>query len=147
MHGKLDQKRFIELFKQFYPEGNPKKFCKYAFDTFDADNDGTISFEEFLITYSAARNGNLDDRLDLVFDIYDISKDGLIDEAELTKMIVALYKLAGKTNLKGDHDPKRRAAQIIAKLDLSGDKKLSKAEFFSGCKSDPFMRRLLDPNS
>ncbi|CAF4675493.1 unnamed protein product, partial [Rotaria sp. Silwood2] len=119
----------------------------YAFDTFDADNDGTISFEEFLITYSAARNGNLDDRLDLVFDIYDISKDGLIDEAELTKMIVALYKLAGKTNHKGDHDPKRRAAQIIAKLDLSGDKKLSKAEFFSGCKSDPFMRRLLDPNS
>ncbi|CAF1253924.1 unnamed protein product [Rotaria sp. Silwood1] len=118
-----------------------------TFDAFDINKDGTVSFDEFLIAYSAARNGNLDDRLDLVFRVYDISDDGFIDEEELTKLIVALYDLVGKTNRKGDHDPKRRAAQIMAKLDANGDKKLTKAEFVSGCKADPFLRRLLDPNS
>ncbi|CAF3733886.1 unnamed protein product [Rotaria sp. Silwood1] len=145
--GKLDKKKFIEVFKQFYPQGKPDKFCKLTFDAFDINKDGTVSFDEFLIAYSAARNGNLDDRLDLVFRVYDISDDGFIDEEELTKLIVALYDLVGKTNRKGDHDPKRRAAQIMAKLDANGDKKLTKAEFVSGCKADPFLRRLLDPNS
>ncbi|CAF1191792.1 unnamed protein product [Rotaria sordida] len=146
-NGKLDKKKFIEVFKQFYPHGKPEKFCKYAFDTFDTNNDGTVSFEEFLVAYSVARSGNLDARLDLVFDVYDISHDGLIDQEELTKMIIALYDLLGNTNRKGDHDPKKRAAQILTKLDVNQDKKITKEEFINGCKSDPFLRQLLDPNS
>ncbi len=42
------------------------------------------------------------------------------------------YDLVGETDRKGDRDPKKRAADIIAKLDVSGDKKLSKAEFTTG---------------
>ena len=42
------------------------------------------------------------------------------------------YDLVGETNRKGDHDPKKRAADIIAKLDVGGDKKLSKQEFITG---------------
>jgi len=42
------------------------------------------------------------------------------------------YDLVGETDRKGDRDPKKRAADIIAKLDVSGDKKLSKAEFTMG---------------
>lgn len=42
------------------------------------------------------------------------------------------YDLVGETDRKGDRDPKHRATEIIAKLDLSGDKKLSKAEFITG---------------
>jgi hypothetical protein len=42
------------------------------------------------------------------------------------------YDLVGETDRTGDHDPKKRAADIITKLDVSGDKKLSKAEFIAG---------------
>ncbi|CAF1153627.1 unnamed protein product [Rotaria sp. Silwood1] len=146
-NGKLDKKKFIEVYKQFYPQGKPDNFCKYAFDTFDTNNDGAISFEEFLIAISASSQGNLDDRLAVAFDMYDISDDGLIDQAELTKLITAMYDLVGETNRKGDNDPKKRATDIISKLDVSGDKKLTKAEFVSGCKSDPVLRRLLAPNA
>ncbi|CAF0765084.1 unnamed protein product [Rotaria sordida] len=145
--GKLDKKKFVEVYKQFYPQGKPENFCKYAFDTFDSNNDGAISFEEFLIAISATSQGNLDDRLAVAFDMYDISDDGVIDQAELTKLIIAMYDLVGETNRKGDHDPKKRAADIIAQLDVTGDKKLTKAEFVSGCKSDPIIRRLLAPNA
>lgn len=42
------------------------------------------------------------------------------------------YDLVGETDRKGDRDPKKRAGDIIAQLDTTGDKKLTKAEFIAG---------------
>ncbi|CAF5016213.1 unnamed protein product, partial [Rotaria sp. Silwood1] len=56
------------------------------------------------------------------------------------------YDLVGETDRKGDNDPKKRAADIIGKIDVSGNKKLSKQEFIAGCKNDPVIRRILAPN-
>jgi hypothetical protein len=42
------------------------------------------------------------------------------------------YDRAGVRDRRGDRDPKKRAADIISKLDFSGDKKLSKEEFING---------------
>ncbi len=42
------------------------------------------------------------------------------------------YDLVGETDRKGDRDPKKRATEIIAKLDVGGDKKLNKQEFIAG---------------
>ncbi|CAF2191904.1 unnamed protein product [Rotaria magnacalcarata] len=145
--GRLDKKKFIEVYKQFYPSGKPETFCKFAFDTFDANHDGSIDFEEFLLAISATSSGNLDDRLGVAFDMYDISNDGNIDQAELSKMIAAMYDLVGQADRKGENDPKKRAAAIIGKLDVEGDKKISKAEFIAGCKDDPFIRKLLVANA
>jgi len=145
--GKLDKKKFQQVYAQFYPGGKAESFCKYAFDTFDSNDDGTIDFDEFLLAISATSQGDLDDRLAVAFDMYDISDDGQIDQKELTKMITAIYDLTGQTDRKGDNDPKKRATEIIAKLDVGGDKKLNKQEFVAGCKSDPFIRKLLAPNA
>ncbi|UJR22814.1 hypothetical protein I4U23_025844 [Adineta vaga] len=145
--GKLDKKKFVEVYKQFYPNGKADSFCKYAFATFDANNDGTIDFDEFLLAIAATSQGDLNDRLELAFDMYDISGDGQIDQKELTALISAMYDLVGETNRKGDNEPKKRAAEIIAKLDVGGDKKLNKQEFIAGCKNDPVVRRLLAPNA
>jgi hypothetical protein len=76
-----------------------------------------------------------------------------------------MYDLVGETDRKGDREPKKRAAEIIAKLDVGGDKKLNKQEFIAGyvlihfnliltlllfssirCKNDPVIRRMLAPN-
>ncbi|CAF4745327.1 unnamed protein product, partial [Rotaria socialis] len=42
------------------------------------------------------------------------------------------YDLVGEIDRTGDRDSKTRTANIIAKLDMCGDKKLSKAEFVAG---------------
>jgi hypothetical protein len=115
---------------------------------------------------------------------YDISHDGLIDQKELTTLISAMvnlsfhcytqinhlsyfqYDLVGETDRKGDRDPKKRAAEIIEKLDVTGDKKLNKEEFTNGyisiiitstlllmfvsfirCKNDEVIRHILAPST
>ncbi len=40
--GKLNKKKFIDVYKQFYPSGKADKFCEYVFRTFDNDSSGTI---------------------------------------------------------------------------------------------------------
>jgi Ca2+-binding EF-hand superfamily protein len=41
--GKLDKKKFIEVYKQFYPHGKADKFCGHVFKTFDRDNSGKLN--------------------------------------------------------------------------------------------------------
>ena len=43
--------------------------CRYAFDTFDANHDGSIDFEEFLLAITATSQGDLNDRLEVAFDL------------------------------------------------------------------------------
>ncbi|CAF2037091.1 unnamed protein product [Rotaria magnacalcarata] len=144
--GRLDEEKFVKLYQQLYPSGHADNYCKHAFSTFDTNQDGSIDFEEFLLAISVSSRGNIDDRLAAAFDVYDISNDGLMDKKELTKVLSAIYDLAGEIDRTGDRDPKTRAANIIAKLDMSGDKKLSKTEFVAGCKNDAVIRKLLAPN-
>ena len=49
--GKLSKDRFVTVYEQFYPGGKAKDFCKYAFATFDRDNNGTSKnkFENFFL--------------------------------------------------------------------------------------------------
>jgi hypothetical protein len=42
---------------------------RYAFSTFDANNDGVIDFDEFLLAISVSSQGNLDERLGFAFDL------------------------------------------------------------------------------
>ena len=42
------------------------------------------------------------------------------------------YDLVGEIDRKGDRAPKKRATDIIDKLDTNGDKKLNKEEFIVG---------------
>ncbi|CAF3617489.1 unnamed protein product [Rotaria sp. Silwood1] len=93
---------------------------------FDANHDGVIDFNEYLLAVAATSQGDLDDRLEVAFDICDTSDDGQINQKELVTMISAAYDLRGETDRKGDNDPKKRATEIISRLDVGGDKKLNK---------------------
>ncbi|CAF0778260.1 unnamed protein product [Rotaria sordida] len=56
-NGKLDKKKFFEVYKKFYPEGKAEKFCAQVFKTFDSDDNGYIDFVEFLIAVNITSHG------------------------------------------------------------------------------------------
>ncbi|CAF4708322.1 unnamed protein product [Rotaria sp. Silwood2] len=68
-NGRLDQKKFLEIHEELFPRGNPKAYCKYAFNTFDTNDDGTIDFTEFLLSVAATKGGDIDGRLSAAFDL------------------------------------------------------------------------------
>ena len=53
-------------------------------------------------------------------------------EFRIDFILLFQYDLVGQTERKGEHDPKKRATDIIAQLDVSGDRKLTKEEFIAG---------------
>ncbi len=43
--GELTKKKFIQVYRQFFPNGQAEAFCTHIFRTFDADNSGKIDFK------------------------------------------------------------------------------------------------------
>lgn len=144
--GKLDKKKFLEVYKKFYPEGKAEKFCGQVFKTFDSDDNGYIDFVEFLIAVNITSHGDVREKLRLAFDMYDMNKNGKIDKKEMTKVITAIYDLLGEENRKGDNAPDNRVKKIMEKLDINDDKNISRDEFVEGCLKDDILRQLLAPN-
>ncbi|CAF1399753.1 unnamed protein product [Rotaria magnacalcarata] len=144
--GTLDKKTFSDYYQKLQP--NDETDIEQIFDRVDINDDGTIDFNELLALIAVRKKfGNIEQRLDFVFDLWDDSDDGKIDRKELTNWISAMYYRAGVMDQKNEWDPKKRAKEIIAKLDISGDKKLSKQEFINGCKNDPVIYGLLVPHA
>ena len=95
----------------------------------------------------------------------DIDKNGKVDAKEMEQIVTvgangprshsfafvlflqAIYDLLGEENRKGENSPTKRVEKIMNKLDLNGDRALTKDEFINGCLQDDFLRSLLAPNA
>ncbi|CAF4531760.1 unnamed protein product [Rotaria sp. Silwood1] len=47
--------------------GKADTYCQLAFSMFDANHDGVIDFNEYLLAVAATSQGDLDDRLEVAF--------------------------------------------------------------------------------
>ncbi|CAF0782730.1 unnamed protein product [Adineta ricciae] len=144
--GKLNKKKFVDVYKQFYPMGKAEKFCEYVFRTFDNDSSGNIDFGEFLIAISITAQQEPKRKLEWAFSMYDIDRNGFIEKKEMKKIMEAIFDLLGEER-KGNNSPELKVDQIFTKMDTNGDGKLSKEEFVNGCLQDDYLRRLLAPSA
>lgn len=85
--GRLSRKKFIDIYRTFFPTGNPEKFCDHVFRTFDTDNSGHIDFKEFLMAIGITASSSGEERLKWAFRMYDINNDGGIELTEMTKIV------------------------------------------------------------
>ncbi|XP_077298120.1 dual oxidase [Arctopsyche grandis] len=78
-------------------------FVKKMFNIVDKDQDGRISFQEFLDTVVLFSRGKTEDKLRIIFDMCDNDRNGVIDKGELSEMLRSLVEIARTTSLSDDH--------------------------------------------
>jgi Ca2+-binding EF-hand superfamily protein len=136
--GLLDKKAFQGIYKQFFPEGDPEKFASYVFEVFDKNKDGTINFKEFICALSTTSRGQIDEKLEWAFSLYDIDGDGYISRDEMLKIVSAIYLMVGNmvSLPKDESTPELRVDKIFALMDKDKDGKITMEEFREGSKKD-----------
>jgi len=102
-----------EIFCQFFPHGNPKRYAQLVFSTLDKDEDEQISFEEFVCGLSVSSfcslalatmlvhlqtliRGTNAEKFGWIFSLYDSRKRGVIGPQELLVVIQSVYELLGR---------------------------------------------------
>ena len=68
-------------------------FIEQMFQLIDQDGNGFISFREFLDMIVIFSNGSPEDKLKLMFDMYDVDHSGHLDRGEFKKMLKAMMEL------------------------------------------------------
>lgn len=85
--GQLSQKKFLQVYSEFFPGGNPEVFCEHVFRTFDSDNSNKIDFKEFLLAINITSSGKPEQKLNWAFSMYDINGDHNISPDEMETII------------------------------------------------------------
>ena len=104
------------------------EFLSQIFDLFDTDNDGKISFEEFLIGNIILKSKDPNISLENLFKIIDIDKNGVLDAKEIEKIFQAARPV-----FEYDYTttPYEDTVALMKKLDMKKNGKISKDDFMN----------------
>ena len=143
--GNLTPALFYEMYSKLCPSSdNAKDFCNHVFRTFDADDNGYVSFKEFLLAINISSNGSAEEKLKWAFRLYDINGDGVINRCEMIIIVEAMFEMLNEGQIqRTKNHAKDNAKKIFAKLDINGDLKLTREEFITGCLNEPELSSLL----
>lgn len=141
--GLVNKTGFGKIFLDLFPQGKPEKYAKFAFKAFDTDNNGKISFSEFLISSALSditkESYDQEKTYEFAFDLYDDDNDGRVNFKEALVLVNAVYELkSGFTDEEAD----KKVQEIFEKYDADNNGYLDKKEFITALRSDENIREI-----
>jgi len=133
--GKLNKKDFKQCFTVASGSGKgTDAFVQNVFRMFDSDNNGYITFVEFMVILQILDNGSNEEKLLHCFKMFDVNNDGSITKKELVK----IFKIICAANNAPNPEAKamtRVSDQAFAELDADGNGKITQDEFIAAATS------------
>ncbi|OII71490.1 calcineurin subunit B [Cryptosporidium andersoni] len=130
-NGELDPHELFDM-----PEIADNPLVKRVISIFDTNEDGKVSFVEFVIGLARLMAGSdPEQKMKFAFDIYDVNKDGWISNGELFKVMkmmvgdnledIQLQQLVDRCIIQADKDGDGLISydefrEVVAHLDISG---------------------------
>merc|ERR1712098_347102 len=127
--GYLTPQKFTELYSKVYSDGRADAFKSRAFTTFGRGDDGQIDFKDFLLVIHLTSNGQAEDKIRLMFSLYDKDNNGSIDGNEMNSVIREVYGMLAE-------DGSNQAKTMFDMMDMDGDGKITETEFITACMKD-----------
>ena len=143
--GTLDKNEFVKMYTLLRPEAVDRldEICAQIFRAFDSDNNGFVTFNEFLIGYALTSRGDMRTKLQYAFELYDCDNNGYLNKGEVAQVISAMLDLYGAD--KQCHVPSQIAHECVENLDGNNDDQLNKEEFIQGLMGHYELRSLMSP--
>ncbi|XP_068995814.1 A-type potassium channel modulatory protein KCNIP2-like [Embiotoca jacksoni] len=136
--GAVNEETFKSIYSQFFPQGDSSTYAHFLFEAFDTHNNGSVSFEDFVLNLSIILRGSITDKLNWAFNLYDLNKDGCITREEMTDIMNSIYDMMGKYTFPcmKDSVAKEHVDSFFQKMDKNNDGVVTIEEFLETCQKD-----------
>ncbi|TKC44201.1 hypothetical protein EI555_018800 [Monodon monoceros] len=136
--GLVDEDTFKLIYSQFFPQGDSTTYAHFLFNAFDADGNGAIRFEDFVVGLSILLRGTVHEKLKWAFNLYDINKDGYITKEEMLAIMKSIYDMMGRHTypILREDAPLEHVERFFQKMDRNQDGVVTIDEFLETCQKD-----------
>ncbi|XP_055341147.1 Kv channel-interacting protein 4-like [Paramacrobiotus metropolitanus] len=146
--GYITKEQFQSLYRKCFPLGGSGRYAGYVFNTLEQDKDGHVSFRAFLSGMSVLSRGTTEEKLQWIFTLYDIDKNGYITKNEMVEIVSAVYEMRSEAMpgqpVKVDTDAViNHATNVFCKMDANKDGLVSYEEFIEACHNDEDIRKTI----
>lgn len=109
-------------------KGDVKEYSKHLFRVLDTDKDNKVSWKEVMVGFhQLSSSGNPDDKLKLVYQMYDIQGTKAVTRDDVKIITKAQFQLQGK--LLEEKEINQSADNCFNQCDLNKDGKITEDEF------------------
>ncbi|CAH1103678.1 unnamed protein product [Psylliodes chrysocephalus] len=142
----VDEESFIQIFSQFFPLGDATNYAHYVFNTIKQKQTGKISFEDFLNILSKVSRGSVNEKIQWVFNLYDLNGDGLISKNEMVDVVTSIYEMLGRATqpVVEDSSAKEHVEKIFKMIDSNKDGVITIDELIQWCSRDESFLKSLE---
>nr|XP_023396904.1 calsenilin isoform X4 [Loxodonta africana] len=139
---KFTKKELQSLYRGF-KNGDATMYAHFLFNAFDADGNGAIHFEDFVVGLSILLRGTVHEKLKWAFNLYDINKDGYITKEEMLAIMKSIYDMMGRHTypILREDAPLAHVERFFQKMDRNQDGVVTIDEFLETCQKDENIMR------
>ncbi|XP_047360761.1 EF-hand calcium-binding domain-containing protein 1-like [Vespa velutina] len=134
----IDRSIFRDLLHNTFKVITEDTLVERLFCCWDRENEGTIKLESWIMGLDVFLRGNLQDKTDFCFRVYDLNNDGFITKDEIFQLFKnCLIKQPGEED--PDEGIRDLSELTLKKLDVNRDGKISFQDYETAIRKEPLL--------